>query len=151
MTGPTGVTGPNGGPTGPTGATGATGPSIQTGLEFVIDGAGSVITAGMKAYLEIPFACTITEWTLLGDQSGSIQLDLEKCTYAAFDAGATHPVAGDSIVASAPPAITTAVKAQSTTLTGWTTAIAAGDLIAVKVASNTSFTRVTLSLRATRN
>lgn len=120
------------------------------GLEFIIDGGGSTITTGIKGYLEIPFACTINQATLLGDQTGSVVVDIFKCTYAQFDASATHPVAADKITASAPPTISATTKSQDATLTGWTTAINAGDILAFNVNSVSSMTRVTVSLKVTR-
>jgi hypothetical protein len=155
-TGPTGSTGPSGGPTGPTGATGVgatgpTGPAQVIGLEFVIDGFGSAITTGVKGYLQVPFACVLTESSLLADQTGSIVVEIDRCTYAQFDAGATHPVAADKITASAPPTISAAVKADDTTLVGWSTALAAGDILAYRVTSAATVTRVTSILRALRS
>lgn len=159
-TGPTGAqtgpTGPSGGPTGPTGVTGATGATGVAGdgvkgIEFVIDGNGSVISVSTKGYLEIPFNCTINQATLLADQGGAIVVDVWKCTYAQFDAGGTHPVVGDSITASAPPTIpATGTKAQDATLVGWTTSITAGSLLGFHVNSCTTITRVTLSLKVTK-
>ena len=119
-------------------------------LEFVIDGGGSTIITGMKGYLYVDNACTINQATLLADQSGSIVVDIFACSYANFDAGATHPVSGDKITASAPPTITTATKAQDSTLTGWTTTIAAGTVLAFNVSSVTTIARVTLALKVTR-
>jgi hypothetical protein len=152
-TGATGNTGGTGGAgaTGSTGPTGATGSTGVSGAEFIMDGGGSTLGTGVKGYLQVPFGSTITEVTLLADQSGSITVDLWKCTYSQFDAGATHPVAGDSITASDVPAIASATKFDDTTLTGWTTTITAGDILAydVKVAS-VSITRVTVILRLTR-
>lgn len=118
-------------------------------IEIVIDGGGAVLTTGLKGYLEIPFGCTITRATLLADVSGSVVVDIFKCTYANFDV-TTHPVAADKITASAPPTITTAVKSQDATLTGWTTAIAAGDILAFNINSVTTIKRVTLSLRVNK-
>jgi hypothetical protein len=114
-------------------------------LTYVIDGGGSTITTGLKGFLEVPFACTITRATLLADQSGSIVVDVWKDTYANFP-----PTNADSIAASAKPTITTAVKSQDATLTGWTTAIGAGDVLAFNVDSVTSIQRATLSLRVTK-
>ena len=54
-------------------------PSIAT-LTFVIDGGGAAIATGIKGDLEIPFACTINQVTLLADQSGSIVVDIWKDT-----------------------------------------------------------------------
>lgn len=83
--GPTGNTGPTGptGMTGPTGATGAgstgpTGPSQVFGFEVIIDNNGTVITAGNKAYVEIPFDCTITAVTMLADQAGAVVVEDRK-------------------------------------------------------------------------
>lgn len=122
---------------------------LTTMLEFVIDGADAVIETGLKGYLEVPFACTITAATLLADQSGSIVVDIFKSTYAAFDPPTT-PGSGQKITASAPPTISAAKKSQNTTLTGWTTAITAGDILAFNVNSVTTIQRVTLSLKVTR-
>lgn len=112
---------------------------------FIIDGGGAAITTGVKGDLEIPFACAISQWTLLGDQSGSIVVDVWKDTYANYP-----PVVGDSITASAKPTISSATKGQSSTLTGWTTTIAAGDTLRFNVDSITSLTRCQLALKVTR-
>jgi len=114
-------------------------------ITFIIDGGGTVITTGIKGDLEIPFACTINQWTLLADTSGSIVIDIWKDTYANYP-----PTVADSITGSADPTITTATKGQSSTLTGWTTSISAGDTLRFNVDSVTSITRVTLSLKVTR-
>jgi hypothetical protein len=123
------------------------GASEKGNLRFVIDGGGSVITTGAKkAYLTVPYAGTITSWTILGDASGAIVLDVWKDTYANFP-----PVVGDSITASAKPTVTaSATKATSSTLTGWTTSVAAGDVLEVNVDSVATFTKVTLDLAVTR-
>lgn len=114
-------------------------------LTFVIDGGGSAITTGIKGDLEVPFACTITRATALADQTGSIVVDIWKDTYANYP-----PVDADSITASAPVTISSTNKAQDATLTGWNTAIAAGDTLRFNVDSITTLTRVTISLRVTR-
>jgi hypothetical protein len=114
-------------------------------ISFVIDGGGAAISTGIKGDLEIPFACTINQWTLLGDQSGSIVIDIWKDTYANYP-----PTVADTITASAKPTITTAVKGQSATLTGWATAIAAGATLRFNVDSVSAMQRVTLSLKVTK-
>jgi len=114
-------------------------------LTFIIDGGGSAITTGQKGHLEIPFACTIQAATLLADASGSIVIDIWKDTYANFP-----PTDVDSITASAPPTLSSAQKSQDTTLTGWTTAITAGDILAFNVDSVATVTRITLSLKVVK-
>jgi hypothetical protein len=115
-------------------------------LTFVIDGGGSAIATGIKGDLEIPFACTINQVTLLADQSGSIVVDIWKDTYANYP-----PTGADSITASAKPTISSAAKSQDATLTGWTTSIAAGDVLRFNVDSATTIQRCTVSLKVTKS
>lgn len=130
------------GPQGPAGPAGVAGTSVIT---FFIDGGGSIISSGVKGDLDIPFACTINSVTLLADQVSSVVVDIWKNTYANFP-----PVVGNSIVASAPPTLSSATKSQDATLTGWTTALAAGDILRFNVNSATSLTRLTVALFVTR-
>ena len=114
-------------------------------ITFIIDGGGSAITTGLKGFLRIPFACTIERVTLLADQSGSIVIDIWKDTYANFP-----PDNADSITDSTPPTITTAVKSSDITLTDWTVAVTADDILAFNVDSVTDIERVTLALKVTK-
>ena len=117
-------------------------------LGFVIDGGGSALTTGMKGYRG---SVRLHDHgaTLLADQSGSVVVDVFRSTYSDF-APPTHPVSGDKLTASAPPTISTATKSQDATLTGWTTSLAAGDVLGFNVNSATTITRVTCSLKVTR-
>lgn len=114
-------------------------------FQFIIDGGGATITTGIKGDIYFPYACTIVEWTLLADASGSIQLDLWDQAYGSFPATVSQ-----TITASAKPLISSATKGQSSTLTGWTTAVAAGTTMRINVDSVTTHQRVTLALKVTR-
>lgn len=120
-------------------------PSAVVAIAFVIDGGGSAIATGVKGDLLIPFGCIINEATTLADQSGSIVIDVWKDTYANFP-----PTVADTITASAKPTISSATKAQDSTLTGWSKVITAGDTLRFNVDSCTTITRATLTLKATR-
>jgi hypothetical protein len=121
-------------------------------LVFVIGNGVSLIPTGIKPYWSaaFDFACTIVAWNIVADQSGSISIDVLKCTQAQFDAGATHPVIGDKISATAPITFSTATKAQSSTLTGWTTSVNANDILAFNVASVTSCQQVVINMKVTK-
>lgn len=107
-------------------------------LTGILDGGGSVITTGAKkAYIPVPLDCTITKVQLLADQAGSIVVDIWKDTYANFP-----PTVADTITASAKPTLSSAIKSQDTTLTGWTTALTAGDILELNVDSATTVTKV---------
>ena len=98
--------------------------------------------------LTIPFACTITEWTLLADANATSTtvVDIWKDTYANYP-----PTIADVITASAKPTIATSSnKGQSSTLTGWTATIAAGDTLRFNVNSVGGINRLTLSLKVKR-
>lgn len=111
-------------------------------INLTIDGGGSAITTGLKGYVRIPYACTVTGWSILADQTGSIVVDVWKDTYANFP-----PVVGDSIAGSEKPTLSSAVKNEDTSLTTWTTtSVAAGDVIAFSVDSVSTVTRVHVAL-----
>lgn len=116
-----------------------------TNLVFIIDNSGTVLSTGIKGDLEIPFACTITGVTALADQSGSVVVDIWKDSYGNYP-----PTDADSITASAPVTISTATKSQDTTLTGWTVAVTAGDILRFNVDSVTTITRVCIMLKVKR-
>ncbi|MEA2036142.1 MAG: hypothetical protein U9O94_01435 [Nanoarchaeota archaeon] len=113
---------------------------------FIIDGGGSAITTGAKAWVRANDAFTITTVDATADQSGSIVVDLWKDTYANFP-----PTDADSITSAAPPTITTAVKSQDSTLTGWTTAVSEGDYIRANVDSITTIEMVEVCIYGTAN
>lgn len=113
-------------------------------IVMTIDGGGLVILAGKKGAIEIPFNCTIDRWTITADQSGSITIDINKSTYSGYPTTT-------SITGSAIPAISSAQKAQSSTLTGWTTTLSSGDILEFEVdATPTSITLATISLKVTK-
>lgn len=111
---------------------------------FVIGDGTNVITTGRKAGIQIPFDCVITGWSIFEDTatSSSVVVDVWKDTYANFP-----PVVGDTIAASAKPTLSSATKNQDNTLTGWTTAVTAGDCIVPNVDSATAAKRVVVVLR----
>jgi hypothetical protein len=98
-------------------------------------------TGAKKLFLRVPYACTIVSWELVADISGDLVLDIWKDSYANYP-----PINADSITGSAKPTLTAAIKAQSSTLTGWTTSIAAGDYLEVEVESVSGPTVATLTL-----
>ena len=121
-----------------------------TTIPFLIDGGGVTITTGLKGFFRVPFACTITGWQIFSTDAtgpataGSIVVDIWKDTTANYP-----PTVADTITASAKPTLTAASSATSTTLTGWTTSVAAGDVFAFKVDSVTTVTQVLIQLTVT--
>lgn len=113
-------------------------------ISFTIDGGGGVPTLGSKGYSEVACDSTVVRATILADQSGSAVVNILKSTYAGFPPSA-------SICGSAFPTLSTAQKNQDTTLTGWTTALSAGDILLWSLTSATTVTRIQVFLLCKRN
>jgi hypothetical protein len=110
-----------------------------------IDNGASVIPTGVSGNIVIPFDCTIQQWTLLANETGSVVVDIWRDTYANYP-----PTVADTITASAKPTISSSTKGQSSTLTGWTTALTAGDILRFNVDSVTSIKALDINLRIAR-
>jgi hypothetical protein len=85
-----------------------------------IDGGATTPPLGSKHFRQIPFAGSIVGWRMVSDAAGSAQITVKKCSNAGFPTTA-------SIVAAAPPSLSSEQIHYSTTLTGWTTTFAADD------------------------
>lgn len=120
-------------------------PEIVGVINIILGNGLTVVSTGIKGYLEIPYNCEIQSVRLVGDVSGSIVVDIWKDSYANFP-----PTVADTITASAKPTLSSAQKAEDTTLTGWTKALAAGDWLAFNVDSAATVKLVTLSLLVRR-
>jgi hypothetical protein len=112
---------------------------------ITIDGGGSAITTGVKGFIQVPYACTITSWRIFADVAGAIVIDVWRDTYANFpptNAGAM-PGGGKE-----PTIAATNQKAEDTDVTDWTSDdIVAGDVLGFNVDSCTTITRATLPER----
>lgn len=104
-------------------------------------------TPSIRGHIYIPVACDITGWTIIENQGieGSIVLDVWKETYANYP-----PTNSDSIAGTEKPTLNNQIKNQDLTLTTWTIACAAGDLLAYEVEGATDCKQVTLILHAVK-
>jgi hypothetical protein len=113
-------------------------------IGVTIDGSGGTITSGIKGYVQIPYACTINSWRIIATVSGSTVIDVWKT------ASPTIPTVANTITGTAKPTLSVAQTSASSTLTGWTTAIAANDILAFNVDSATTVSWVILQLFVTK-
>ena len=111
-------------------------------IAITFDGGGSALVVGTTEDVYIPFAGTIQEAIILADQAGSVVVDVWKTTYAA-----APPTVAGTICAAAKPTLASAEKSRDTTLTGWTTALAAGDVLRFNVDSSSTLLRATVMLK----
>jgi len=111
-------------------------PDLSRTFGITVDGAGTVLTAGSKGFVTIPYDCTITNWYLAADQSGDVVIDVL--------------LGGTSIVGTGnPPALSTA-QSGNAAVSGWTSvAVTAGDILEFAVTGTpVTITRVNLVLKA---
>lgn len=112
------------------------GPGAQNiDVLFQFDGGGSALDTSFQEILAFDYAegCTITGIEIYADLSGSITLDLQKFTYSTYGSPT-------SICAGTKPTFASAPKYLDSTLTGWSTSLAVGDRLAVKVTNAGSAT-----------
>lgn len=121
------------------GGGGGGGTKIPPGITF--DGTPDAILVGSQGRCTVKQACTITGWTILADRVGSCVIDIWREPYSAYP-----PTVADTITGSAKPTLTSANKATSTTLTGWTTALNAGDTLIWNVDSATTVQQILIEL-----
>lgn len=122
------------------------------GAEF--EGHGDVIESGKESDpIYFDRACTIVEWVLTADQSGSFIVDILKeadAWNAATPPAVDNPPAdADTICGSARPTLSSQRGVRQTDLSGFTsTAISAGDTIVFKADSaSTTLTRASVLIR----
>jgi len=118
---------------------------VEGSFNFVIDGGNSVITTGLKGFIEWGFAAQIMGWTIMADVVGSIVVDVWKDSYANF-----APTVADSITGTEKPTLSSAQKNQDLSLTSFSTMVAKGDIWAFNVDSVSAIKRVTIAFRFNR-
>lgn len=115
--------------------------SRSSELIVMIDGAGVLPTLGTKAFINLPYNCTITGWTILANGVGSCVLDVKYSTLANFPATA-------SIVNGANPALSSAQSAEGSVSTWSVLTLNATDVIEVDLLSvSGSITFLTLAIQ----
>lgn len=141
-TGPQGQRGATGsaGPTGSQGPTGAAAPARVATIQIVIDGTGSVPSTGPWGFFIVPFACTVTGWSVVGDTSGSAVIDVLKTSYSSFPSGFA------SIAGSDKPTLSGAQKNENLSVSAWTVPLAAQDVLKFNLDSVATCTRLNLSI-----
>jgi hypothetical protein len=118
--------------------------NLKTGsFGTTVDGYIGVIQPGVVGYVVMPYAGTITGWSIAANVSGSIRFDIWKANNAL-------PTVANTILGTKPQ-LSAAQYLSSTTLTGWTTTFIAGDVFAFFVETATTIKNATISIRVTKS
>jgi hypothetical protein len=117
--------------------------TIREDLGATFDGQGSAITTAESVLVPVERSGTISAASIVADVSGSITITVKRYTPAAGSLGSATSLG--SI------AIASAQHARDTTLSGWTTAVAAGDVLEfVTGGTIATVTRVTTKVKVQR-
>ncbi len=112
---------------------------------FTADGGGSVIPTGKaKGFAVVPYAATITGWSIVVD-TGTAAVNVWKIA-----SGNAHPTVSDLINTSGLQ-LTSGTATNSTVVTDFTsTVVTAGDIFAFSLATNSAATELTFQLKLTK-
>lgn len=115
---------------------------LGANVNFNVYSSAGAIPDGEKGAVVIPFDSTIVRMDILAEQATDAEVDIWASNYGGY-----YPTSGDSIVAAAPPTLTGSIKNTDSTLTGWTTALSAGDILVFWVSGVTNARRLTVALQ----
>lgn len=125
---------------------GATANQVIGSFGATFDGGGAPLTVGTKAYTRVPFACTVTGWSVIVD-TGTATVDVWRQATAATDL----PAVGDEIAGTDHPTIA-ANNVVKAAVGAWTsTAIAADDVIAFNIDAASGVTWLQVVIECTKD
>jgi hypothetical protein len=109
-------------------------------INFIVDSGNVNMTAGDKGELTIDVSGVIDSWKIFADTPGDMQINIKKSDYS------TYPTF-TSICGGNFPTLVSSDKAYDETMTGWDTAIRAGDILRYEVVYASNITRFLISFK----
>lgn len=113
--------------------------SITNYIGFSVDGAGSILTTGLKYYEIVPFSGTIVNWSMSALPSGSVAVDIYK-----ISSGNNPPI--QSIVNNVFPSIVNGLFQDVTGLGSWSTIVTGGDRVGWVIKSAATVTKMNFKM-----
>lgn len=107
----------------------------------------ALLTPGHKGYYPVPFSGTIMEMTLLADNVGSIEIDIDRSTNLAILPTPNQTIIG---LAAMHPQLNGAQSAKDLALYSWQRQLNKGDILGFRVLSVSGIKFVTLALTIDR-
>ena len=135
------------------GPTGGSGPTTNQNIRTIGANFGSfqsgatALSSALTSCVPVYYSGTIQAVEIIGDVSGSITIDVKTVLHSAW----TGTASASSITAAAIPALSSASKYTDTTLTGWTTALAAGTDVCFVMSSPTTVAGASITLKVAAN
>ena len=119
------------------------------GFSVVIDGGGAAITTASSIDVRVPYKSSISAVYMFADQVGDIAIDIYKTLSSDF--GDAQPNDSDSITSSDTPTISCDDYDEDKALSGWTTALAEGDMLRFYVESCLAIEKCTIACDVSRS
>ncbi len=116
---------------------------ITGSFGITIDGAGSVITSGIKGFFVSSDNRIITGWKILSDVSGSCSVDIWKNT--------TIPTSANTITGSQIPTLNNQQINYTNNLNTWSTSVYENDILYFNVISASTLTKINLVIKTIKN
>jgi hypothetical protein len=108
-----------------------------------VNGSGAITTPANDVPVIITAAGTLKEvFIVTQGGTGSCVVDIWKAPFSSYP-----PTVSNSITGGSPPSIVAGTKYDNSTLTGWTTAFAANDVLMFHLTSSGTFTEISVQLR----
>lgn len=128
----------------------------QQSVGITVDGGGVTPATGLAGSIYVPYNCTVTGWTIVADQPGTLQVDVQMASPADYPTtfsivASLPPVLPDPTDAGSPFFDTTAQIGSSTDLTGWDIGLPAGYILDFYITSIATITRFTLQLQVVKS
>jgi len=101
-------------------------------------------TTGLIGYITIPYNGTITGWQVIGNISGNCTFDVWK------QSAGVIPTIADSIVGTEKPNLLAQQINSDLSLTTWTTAVTAGDIVAIVLDNGSILSQAWLTVFITK-
>jgi hypothetical protein len=112
---------------------------------YTFDGSGAALSGTTDACEDIPFAATIQGITMLAYPAGNATVDVLTVPFSDY-AGLSSAT---TITSSSTPTLLNAAKYQDTTLTGWTTPVAANTVLCFHLTNTSTITWLMVDVRGT--
>lgn len=106
--------------------------------DVVFDGQGAVVSSNVTVYRPVTVTGTIAAGVLIADVSGNATVSITRHTPSGGTLGSGTPLGNLTL--------SSAAHMRDTTLSGWTTAVTAGDVLAIKTESTTAARRLSVNL-----
>jgi hypothetical protein len=135
---------------GQTGNASSGGPTTNQNLRavsVVFDGGGAALSGTVTRCSQVNYGGTINKATVISDVSGSATVDVRTVAYGSY----TGPGSASTITASDTPALSSAVKYQDSTLTGWTTSLTANTVVCFVLSSPSTVTWIAANIEVAAN